>query len=195
MTDLTLTLCTRLPAPASAAGDRPLFVPALDRFPPRLRALMGLLPVCDINGGLLAALAGQRAPHPEPVVAGLFAADPFLDARELAAALRRAGILAVANYPTLQLLDGTTAEGLAAVGYHAQSEFARLQALAEDGFEALAYVTSVQAAEAAIACGLASLVIHPEQGGGPARAVAGRIAATAGRAGARILHHTPIASD
>ena len=190
MADPSVTLFTRLPPPVPAAEDRALFVPALDRFPPPLRALMGLLPVCDINGALIAALAHAPAPVPAHVVAGLFAADPFLDTGELTAVLRRSGLAAVANYPTLQLLDGATGQGLAAVGYHARSEFVRLQELAAAGFEALAYVTSPQAAEEALACGLSAIVLHPgPAGGAPPRAAATRIRAIADRAGARILRH------
>ncbi len=190
MADPSVTLFTRLPPPVPAATGRAVFVPAIDRFPPPLHELMGLLPVCDINGALIAALAAAPAPLPSHVVAGLFAADPFLDTGELTAALRRAGLAAVANYPTVQLLDGATGQGLAAVGYHAGSEFVRLRELAAAGFEALAYVTSPQAAEEALACGLSTLVLHPgPAGGAQSRAGAARIRAIADRAGARMLRH------
>lgn len=180
---------TRLPTAAPSGGGRLLFVPALDRFPPPLRELMGLLPVCDVNGELLAALttpvaAGLRS----MVVAGVFAADPFLDVRELVRVLARAGVERVANYPTVQMLEGATAAELGAVGYHAGQEFARLQAIAAEGLQVAAYVTSAEAARAALDGGIRSLILRcPAAADG---AFAASVLAQATAAGADLARHT-----
>lgn len=181
---------THWPEMIRATAARCIFVPALGRFPVETREMMGLLPVCDINEALLAALAQAPAEVPRHCVAGLFAADPFLDPGAMARALRRAGMAGVANYPTVQLIDGATGHGLAAVGYHARSEFVRLVEMKAGGFEVLAYVASAAAAEEALALGLDQLVLHP--GLTPetvARAGLGRIEALAEAAGARLFRH------
>lgn len=178
-------------APEVDPGERQIFVPALAGFPASLRELMGVLPVCDVNASLVAALT--EGPAPRHLVAGLFAVDPFLDTREMAARLRRAGLSAVANYPTIQAFDGATGEGLSAVGYHARAELLRLTEFAALGFEALAYVASADAAEEALGLGLPCLVLHPGPGSALSEGVRKRIAAMASAAGAAVLQHAPAA--
>lgn len=187
MAEAVVSVLTALPGARRRRGERQVFVPALDRFPAALRELMGVLPVCDINASLMAALAHRAMPR--HLVAGLFAVDPFLDVRELATALRRAGLSEVANYPTVQLLDGATGDGLAAVGYHARAEFMRLKEFMAAGFEALAYVASPHAAEEALALGLTRIVVHPGLQPGMTRASLARITALAREAAAELLLH------
>lgn len=177
MSDAVVSVLTRLPAARPRKGYRQVFVPALDRFPPVSRELMGVLPVCDINAVLMGALA--RRPVPRHLVAGIFTVDPFLDIREMVAALQQARLAEVANYPTVQLLDGAAGHGLAAVGYHARAEFMRLREFAARGFGTLAYVASPRAAEEALALGLTRLVVHPGLGPGMTRASHVRIATLA----------------
>lgn len=145
--------------PAARAAS--IFLPALAPFPPAAWPLVGLLPVLDINGGLLAALAGRRAWRIAPPVAGVFACDPFLRAADLAAALLAAGIREAVNFPTVQLFDGETAAALGSVGYRAEAEFRLLLRLAERGIAPIACVTTRAAADAALGLGLRRLLLHP----------------------------------
>lgn len=168
-----------------------VFVPALARFPADLRELMALLPVVDINGGLLAALAEARGEPAPGAVAGLFAVDPFLVRTEMIAALRGAGLRGVANFPTLQLFDGATAAGFGIVGYDLEAELAVLTAFAQAGFEVLAYVTTPAAASQALAAGISSLAYHPGlPPAGDERAALIRIGQIVDEAGATLLRHT-----
>lgn len=138
-----------------------VFLPALAPFPAESWPLVALLPVLDINGALRAALEGRRPFRSAPPVAGLFACDPFLRLRDMAATLRRAGITAVVNYPTVQIFEGETAAALAAVGYRADAEFRVLQRMAEEGFAPVACATSRRAADAALGLGLRRILLHP----------------------------------
>jgi predicted TIM-barrel enzyme len=158
-----ITVVTSLP---EAKGPC-LFVPALQRFEAALRPLAGLLPIVDINGALIAALSGSggRSPEPAEAIAGIFAADPFLDLEELALGLSQAGLSRAANYPTVQHIDGAAGEGLAAVGYDAAAEFAALAALEKRGFACFACVASPQGAELALGAGLRRLVFDPGPAG------------------------------
>ena len=161
MARITLEPQARLDALRPAQRARSVFLPALDGFPPRLWHLVALLPVLDINGALRAALAAGRPFRAAPPIAGLFACDPFLRLADLAAALRRAGIMTVVNYPSVQLLEGETAAALATVGYRAEAEFRLLQRLAAEGFTPVACATTRRAADAALGLGLRRILLHP----------------------------------
>lgn len=144
-----------------AARAQSIFLPALAPFPTAAWPLVGLLPVLDINGALLAALAGRGTFRTAPPVAGIFACDPFLRAADLSAALAGAGIRQAVNYPTVQLFDGETAAALGSVGYRAEAEFRLLLRLADRGIAPIACVTSRAAADAALGLGLRRLLLHP----------------------------------
>ncbi len=184
-----ISLTTEWQASPQDGGAR-VFVPALARFPPDLAELMALLPVCDINGELLATLASVGGTAPPDLVAGLFCADPFLDIGEMAPAMGRAGIGQVANYPTIQLIDGAAGTGFDLVGYNLDTELTVLARLKDEGFEPLAYVTSAAAAAATLDRGFRRLVHHP--GMAPARgerAAAVRIEQLAAARGSEVLRH------
>ncbi len=166
-------------------------VPGLARFAPAEREVVALLPVLDINAGL-AAGAGAFASMADraDICAGLMAADPFLVVDELAAALRRAGFRAVANFPSVGLIDGEAGAGLAAVGRGFEAELRTLAAFRALGFGTHVYVTDGPSAAAAVARGHDSLVVHPafrptEQ------ADAALASAAAAAPGARLLRHAP----
>lgn len=177
------------PSPGADVADR-VFLPALARFPAELRELMGLLPVVDINGGLLAALRAHSGEKAGRTIAGLFATDPFLDRKEMAGALHGAGFARIANFPTVQLFDAGTAAGLAGVGYDLEAELAILQEFAVAGFETVAYVTTPAAAALALERGFMCLAFHP--GLSPVRgerATLARIERLTEEAGAELLRH------
>ena len=138
-----------------------MFLPALAPFAPETWPLVALLPVLDINGALRSALEARPPFRAAPPVAGLFACDPFLRLADIAAALRRAGIAAAVNFPTVQIFGGETAAALAAVGYRAEAEFRLLQRLAEQGFAPIACATSRRAVDAALGFGLRRILLHP----------------------------------
>jgi hypothetical protein len=79
----------------------------------------------------------------------------------MVATLRRAGITAVVNFPTVQIFEGETAAALAAVGYRAEAEFRLLQRLTEQGFTPIACATSRRAVDAALGLGLRRILLHP----------------------------------
>lgn len=193
-----IRLVTHWPEPSDRPVDARVYVPALAPFPPALREIVGLLPVVDINGALLAAISRPDRRDPaRDLVAGIFAADPFLDAIELGERLRSAGVARIANFPTLQHFDGATAEGLSAVGYDLQAELAVLMRFAAAGFEVVGYVATVKAAEAALASGLKALAYHPGPPPLPAseRATLAKIEGLAGVACAQLLVHEPVAEE
>jgi predicted TIM-barrel enzyme len=137
-------------------------VPALARFETRHRELAAMLPIVDFNGDLLAD-AGAFAPlcaQTADVAAGILMVDPFLVAHELADCLRAAGFRAVANFPTIQVVDGQTGHSLAAVGYSFQTELRILMDLRRRGFATHVYVTGVAAAQEALACEFSDLVVY-----------------------------------
>ncbi len=157
----TLQPRAELDALSPAQRESAIFLPAVAPFPPATWPLVAFLPVLDINGALLAALEARRPFRGAPPVAGLFACDPFLRLADMAAALRRAGITTVVNYPTVQIFEGETAAALATVGYRAEAEFRLLQRLAEAGFTPVACATSRRAVDAALGLGLRRILLHP----------------------------------
>ncbi|MEI6160707.1 MAG: phosphoenolpyruvate hydrolase family protein [Roseococcus sp.] len=165
---MNLSPSTTLWAPvAKLEGLRPetrarsIYLPALAPFTPESWPLVGLLPVLDINGALVAALAGRRAFRTAPPVAGVFACDPFLRPADMATALLRVGIRQAVNLPTVQFFDGESAAVLGSVGYKAEAEFRLLLRLEELGVAAMACVTSRAAADLALGLGLRRILLHP----------------------------------
>lgn len=139
-----------------------VLTPALARFAPGLRELAAMLPIVDINGTLVAeAPRFARLATRMPLCAGVLMCDPFLVPGELLETLRTIGVRGVANYPTIQVLDGPAGVGLAAVGLHFSAELMRLAWFREAGMTAHAYVTDAAAARQALAAGVTDLVVHP----------------------------------
>ena len=100
---LALQPRVELDALGPAERARSIFLPALAPFPPETWPVVALLPVLDINGALRAALEARRPFRGAAPVAGLFACDPFLRLADMATTLRRAGIAAAVNFPTVQI--------------------------------------------------------------------------------------------
>jgi len=167
-------------------------IPALARFKPGDREIAAMLPVSDINGELAAsAQAFETISQRADVCAGIMAADPFLVIDELAAALRRAGFHSVANFPTVQLIDGAAGAGLAAVGCDLAAELRTLAAFRRLGFSAHAYVIDEASAGIALDAGYSSLVFHDAFR--PSNEADAVFAAVRARAGAGLLRHAPAA--
>ena len=160
---MSLTIRTTLEG-ADPAGT--LFLPALRGLEGPDLDLLAMLPVCDVNGALLEALNG-RAPWPAAAPAptvGLFLLDPFVRLPVLAERLRAAGVRRVANYPSVQALEGETARGLASVGFSPVEEFAALREMRALGFEIVGFAYGAAAARELAALGASSVVLHPGPG-------------------------------
>jgi predicted TIM-barrel enzyme len=130
--------------------------------------LLAMLPVCDVNGDLARSLTSGdlwTVPGPAPV-AGLFMLDPFLRISEMVSALKAAGIQRVANYPTIQVLEGETARGLASVGLAPAQEFEVLREFGRQGFSMVGFATGAAAARELAASGASTVVLHPGAGAG-----------------------------
>lgn len=158
-------------------GGPMILAPWLSALPPAQADLLSLLPVLDINGAVFDALEGvQPAPAAPPVIAALFCADPFLRVRDAAALLRAAGITGVANFPTIQVIDGTAARGFDSADLGAAREGEVLARLAAQGLTVTGFVLSAETGLRLLDQGASALVVHP----GPAsldwraRAVAAR---------------------
>jgi predicted TIM-barrel enzyme len=160
-----LVLRTSLDGIGPAELARTVYLPALDGAPPGLVELLALLPVADVNGALMAALAGRSFSRAAPVAA-VFCVDPFLRVSDMAAALRAGGIMAVTNYPTVQVVDGETGRAIAAVGYGPADELSMLLRFAAAGLEPVGCVTSAEDAARFAAAGVARLVAPPAFGSG-----------------------------
>lgn len=156
-----MTPAARLEGLSLEARSRRVYLPALEPFPRETWPLVSMLPVVDINGALVEALA-RRAPfRAAPPVAGIFACDPFLRPIDLASALARAGIQQAVNLPTVQIFDGETAAVLASVGYRAEAEFRLLLRLAEYGIAPIACATTRATADLALELGFTRILLHP----------------------------------
>lgn len=145
-----------------------VFVPALARFAPRDRAMMALLPVVDINGGLFAAIEHNALPPLDAV--GLLLVDPFLNVADAARKLERCGVTAIANVPSVANYIGEAGRAFDAVGYGFEDECRVLERFVRMGFEALGYAASAAAAERLLTAGVRRLVAAPPLGAPAARA-------------------------
>lgn len=140
-----------------------LYLPALRGLEEGDLDLLAMLPVCDVNGDLARSLASGNlwaVPGPAPV-AGLFMLDPFLRIADMASALKAAGIQRVANYPTIQVLEGETARGLASVGLGPAQEFEILREFGRRGLAMVGFATGAAAARELAAAGASTVVLHP----------------------------------
>ncbi|WP_167525354.1 phosphoenolpyruvate hydrolase family protein [Roseomonas genomospecies 6] len=146
------------------AGER-LFCPAFAGHPPDRAEYLALLPVQDSNGRLLAALAelAEGVPEgvPEGVCVGVLAVDPFRPAGPFLESLRRAGVRAVANFPTTALFDGETGETLRGVGLGAEREASFLAQAAQAGFAVTGFAADAATGRRLRAAGASRLVVHP----------------------------------
>ena len=142
------------------AGER-LFCPAFGGHPADRAEYLALLPVQDSNGRLLAALTELPDGVPEGVCVGVLAVDPFRPAGPFLDSLRRAGVRAVANFPTTALFDGETGETLRGVGLGAEREASFLEQAAQEGFAVTGFAADIATGRRMRAAGASRLVVHP----------------------------------
>jgi hypothetical protein len=182
-----LLIAAQPPAQAGTpeSPERQILAPWMDLLPADQRDLLSLLPVADVNGALFAALGGLERVMPTPAppgatrpgtIAGLLCVDPFLRVHDVLRLLSAAGISEIANFPTIQVVDGTTARVFDSADLGVKREFRILAQFARAGLSITGFATTIEAAERLLEIGVGELVLHP----GPAssdwraRAVAAR---------------------
>lgn len=117
---------------------RTVFCPCLKDLPEELALTLGILPVHDANGRLLAELEHVDPDH-APDFAGLCLVDPFRRLDDILDRVAAAGINGVINLPTVvPFLEGQQSEAILALH---QDERAALQKAEKRGFEVL-FVTT-----------------------------------------------------
>lgn len=127
---------------------------------PAQAELLGYAPTTDVNGSVLAALGGMD-PQGGTAVAGLFLADPFLQVADIARRLSRLGIAAVANLPTVQLIDGEAGQALERTGHGASCELDVLAAFKAKGFAVLAIACGREMLAACLKLSPDAVIVHP----------------------------------
>lgn len=139
-----------------------LYAPWAEALSPLSVDLLALLPIVGIND------AFEAHPH-EPsarqgmanAVACMMAADPFIHVPHIARRLRSAGIGAVANFPTVQLMDGETGRALDAGRCGIKREFEFLGEMANSGFSITTFVATHGDIRHAAALRSDRIVVHP----------------------------------
>lgn len=157
---------------AVAAGW--IVCPALSGWPAAQAEYLAHLPVRDANDAALRALAKARSTRAAHVA--IFAGDPFIHLPTVFRAAARAGVEALAAYPTAQMFDGETARVIASAGYGLSADAAFVRAARAAGFETLAFAFDLTAARTLLDAGATHVVLHP---GPEARDQRGRRAALA----------------
>jgi hypothetical protein len=94
-------------------------------------------------------------------VASLMLADPFLRVRDAACVMSTHGIGRVANFPTVQLIDGQTAHAFDSAGVGTRREIEILAAFRSAGFQTVAFACGIEPARAMLRDGASTLVLHP----------------------------------
>ena len=126
----------REPAVVSAHSGRRLIAPArpAGRLPAELEAL---LPNRRHNDDLMAGLHAslREASVASGAIAAIFAADPFINVREMTSALATVGIVCVANFPSVAQYGKVFEQSLSEVGLGVQREQAILKQFRELGLQ------------------------------------------------------------
>lgn len=143
-----------------------IFAPWLAALPAAQRDLLALLPVLDVNGAMFTALNGaepdaRAATARQGVIAALLCVDPFLRVHDVVALLRAAGISGVANFPTVQVIDGVAALGFDSADLGLRREARMLARFADDGLAVTGFATTVENGQRLLDHGAAELVVHP----------------------------------
>lgn len=154
---LYLPIVARSPETPLANGF--LLAPCIAGFVPSHRDIASLLPIADVNAAILDELKSRTVA--EGGIAGFLLADPFLRPRDAQLALNDAGVRRIANYPTVQLIDGETARAFESAKAGAAREIEMLGSFRSAGFETVAFATDLPTAQSALEHGASVLVLHP----------------------------------
>lgn len=164
--DMSISMGLPPPGPTSESQPPQIFAPWLAHLPAAQRDLLALLPVLDVNGAVFNALqdtqpearAGLARPD---VVAALLCVDPFLRVRDVVSLLRSAGIAGVANFPTIQIIDGVAARGFDSADLGLRREAQMLARFAEEGLSVTGFCTNAENGQRMLEHGASVLVVHP----------------------------------
>lgn len=158
-----MLIVSQTEAVAQLDGAAFLYAPWAEVFSPGSVDLLALLPVIGVNDAFeadlheLAVVPGMM----KNAVACVLTADPFVHVPHLARRLRSRGIEAVANFPTVQLMDGETGRALDAGRCGSEREFEFLGEMADSGFSITAFVTNLSTVRQAVALQCSRIVVHP----------------------------------
>lgn len=168
-------LCAALPSEPRYQVTGWIVCPALAAWPDAHAECLAHLPLRDANGAALAALANTQAIP--GLHAALFAGDPFLHLPTAFRVAERAGVTALAAYPTAQSFDGETARAIASAGYGLAADVAFVRAARAAGFATLAFAFDLPSARALLDAGATRIALHPGPIGGDPRADRSALAA------------------
>jgi predicted TIM-barrel enzyme len=121
---------------------------------------LALLPIHDANGRLFQVLEGRRD-LPQSICAGVFAVDPFQSVGDVWRRLRNAGLVEVANWPSVGLYGVPLTEELTSKGLGYEREIRFVTQASLEGFRVTATVFDRSQAESMLAAGARRLRFHP----------------------------------
>lgn len=143
-------------------GESYILAPWLRALPVGNPDLLSLLPVIDLNAAAMRSLdPPARGIDRGGVFAALSLVDPFLRPRDAVSRLRRAGISGVANFPTMQIVDGETARAFEGADARTTREAQMLEAFLAEGFRAIAFACGADAARLIAQTRPTMMVLHP----------------------------------
>ncbi|HEU6442443.1 MAG TPA: phosphoenolpyruvate hydrolase family protein [Microvirga sp.] len=136
-----------------------LFAPWAGRLPGGNPDLISLLPVGSINAAYESPeVSGSGS---EWAVACILLADPFLRASDLVRSLGSRGFRRVANFPTVQVIDGEAGRALDMAEMGGAREIAALEFLLRAGFDVVPFACSLAVARGIARIGAQRIVLHP----------------------------------
>ncbi len=118
-----------------------------------------VIPSGNANQLLLNALANK--PSSENYHVGVLCNDPFVHQTAFFADLYGLGVRTITNWPSSIFLEQSFKRAMATIGIHPESEFEFLAKGIAAGFQAQAFIQSLEQGKQAIAQGIKSLIIHP----------------------------------
>lgn len=123
--------------------------------------LAGMLPLADSNG-LILQMAGEitGAVESVPVVAGVYAPDPFRNIGNHLRALQEMGVAGIQNWPSAGLIDGRFRARLEKSGYGYGREVDLVGQADEMGLFTCPYAFTPEEAAAMAGAGAAVIVAH-----------------------------------
>ncbi|MDR3211496.1 MAG: phosphoenolpyruvate hydrolase family protein [Planctomycetota bacterium] len=128
---------------------------------PKLPAsVMGILPYYQANSDVVRLSDLLRIDNTN-IIAGVFAADQFIVISQFLDTLRRAGFLAVQNFPSVGIAGEQFRHSLEASGLGYQTEVDLIYQAGEKGLFTSAVVFTPEQTEAMLSAGADMLVFHP----------------------------------
>lgn len=146
----------------SLPGADYIAAPWLRVLPAGNADLLSLLPVANLNAAATRWLNPPAAgAHRSGVFAAMALSDPFLRAKDIVAVLRRAGVAGIANFPTMQIVDGDTARAFDSAGVRTGREIEMLEAFAAEGFRTIGFACGAEGAREMARIRPTMMVLHP----------------------------------